>query len=127
MPTVQEMIDNLVEMGFDVEKAKKALGKTGWNTVEQVTQFDMQLDKQFDQFVMQFDLQSCSLTCSLSCSLTCSLSCSLGCSLACTYLVYSFFWGSLSPFIVFWYIGCSKIITRNLYHHLESSCIYHCI
>lgn len=36
MPTVEETIQSLVEMGFSPERAKKALNKTGWNGVEQV-------------------------------------------------------------------------------------------
>jgi Holliday junction resolvasome RuvABC DNA-binding subunit len=36
MPTVEETIKTLVEMGFSEERAKKALNKTGWNGVEQV-------------------------------------------------------------------------------------------
>ena len=35
-PTVEETIQNLVEMGFSEERAKKALNKTAWAGIEQV-------------------------------------------------------------------------------------------
>ena len=34
MPTIEEIINTLKDMGFSEKKAKKALNKTGWSGVE---------------------------------------------------------------------------------------------
>ncbi len=36
MPTIEETIQTIVEMGFSEDRAKKALNKTGWSGVEPV-------------------------------------------------------------------------------------------